>query len=140
MVPALVAGFVLGFVLLVAGGESLVRGAGSLARTQGMSSLAVGLTVVSFTTSALELAASADAAFSGHPGLAVGNIVGSNVFKIGAVLGVTAIVAPQGIAIHPGALRFDLPVFAGGRTRTYPWGLILIRHSLTPGQSDAHIL
>ncbi|MDA2814688.1 calcium/sodium antiporter [Nocardiopsis sp. RSe5-2] len=106
VVPALVAGF----VLLVAGGESLVRGAGSLARTLGMSSLVVGLTVVSFTTSAPELAVSADAAISGHPGLAVGNVVGSNIANILLVLGTAALFVP--LAVNSQAVRADIPVMA----------------------------
>ncbi|MDA2804766.1 calcium/sodium antiporter [Nocardiopsis suaedae] len=101
---------VAGFVLLVAGGESLVRGAGSLARTLGMSSLVVGLTVVSFTTSAPELAVSADAAFSGHPGLAVGNVVGSNIANILLVLGASALFVP--LAVNSQVVRADIPVMA----------------------------
>ncbi|WP_304455634.1 calcium/sodium antiporter [Nocardiopsis sp. YSL2] len=106
MVLALVAGF----VLLVAGGESLVRGAGSLARTLGMSSLVVGLTVVSFTTSAPELAVSTDAALSGYPGLAVGNVVGSNIANILLVLGAAALFVP--LAVNSQVVRADIPVMA----------------------------
>lgn len=97
-----------GFVLLIAGGESLVRGAGSLARTLGMSSLVVGLTVVSFTTSAPELAVSTDAALSGYPGLAVGNVVGSNIANILFVLGASALFVP--LAVHSQVVRADIPV------------------------------
>ncbi|MCY9783940.1 calcium/sodium antiporter [Nocardiopsis sp. EMB25] len=106
MVLALVAGF----VLLVAGGETLVRGAASLARTLGMSSLVVGLTVVSFTTSAPELAVSTDAALSGYPGLAVGNVVGSNIANILLVLGTAALFVP--LAAHSQVVRADIPVMA----------------------------
>ncbi|MFI6574156.1 calcium/sodium antiporter [Nocardiopsis sp. NPDC050513] len=101
---------VAGFVLLVAGGETLVRGAGSLARTLGMSSLVVGLTVVSFTTSAPELAVSTDAALSGYPGLAVGNVVGSNIANILLVLGTSALFVP--LAAHSQVVRADIPVMA----------------------------
>ncbi|WP_336582037.1 sodium:calcium antiporter [Nesterenkonia sp. PF2B19] len=80
-----------GFVLLVVGGEALVRGAGSLGRTAGLSSLIVGLTVVSFATSSPELAVSTGAALSGAPGLAIGNVVGSNIANILFVLGLTAV-------------------------------------------------
>ncbi|WP_306368052.1 calcium/sodium antiporter [Nocardiopsis sp. CC223A] len=97
-----------GFVLLVAGGESLVRGAGSLARTLGMSSLVVGLTVVSFTTSAPELAVSTDAALSGHAGLAVGNVVGSNIANILLVLGASALFVP--LLVNSQVVRADIPV------------------------------
>lgn len=101
---------VAGFVLLIAGGESLVRGAGSLARTLGMSSLVVGLTVVSFTTSAPELAVSTDAALSGYPGLAVGNVVGSNIANILFVLGASALFVP--LAVNSQVVRADIPVMA----------------------------
>ncbi|WP_232832165.1 calcium/sodium antiporter [Nocardiopsis sp. FIRDI 009] len=106
MVLALVAGF----VLLVAGGETLVRGASSLARILGMSSLVVGLTVVSFTTSAPELAVSTDAALSGYPGLAVGNVVGSNIANILLVLGTSALFVP--LAAKSQVVRADIPVMA----------------------------
>ncbi|MFV2196453.1 calcium/sodium antiporter [Nocardiopsis sp. LOL_012] len=97
-----------GFVLLVVGGESLVRGAGSLARTLGMSSLVVGLTVVSFTTSAPELAVSTGAALSGYPGLAVGNVVGSNIANVLFVLGAAALFVP--LLVRSQVVRTDIPV------------------------------
>nr|WP_216645324.1 calcium/sodium antiporter [Isoptericola halotolerans] len=97
-----------GFVLLVGGGESLVRGAASLARTMGMSALVVGLTVVSFATSSPELAVSAGAALSGSPGLAIGNVVGSNIANILLVLGISAIVVP--LAVTSRVVRTDIPV------------------------------
>ncbi|PRZ07814.1 cation:H+ antiporter [Isoptericola sp. CG 20/1183] len=100
-----------GFVLLVGGGEALVRGAASLARTMGMSSLVVGLTVVSFATSSPELAVSAGAALSGSPGLAVGNVVGSNIANILLVLGVCAIIVP--LAVTSRVVRTDIPVMIG---------------------------
>ncbi|NDL56321.1 calcium/sodium antiporter [Phytoactinopolyspora sp. XMNu-373] len=97
-----------GFVLLVGGGESLVRGASSLARTIGMSSLVVGLTVVSFATSAPELAVSTGAALGGHPGLAVGNVVGSNIANILLVLGLSAVFVP--LIVKSQIVRADIPV------------------------------
>ncbi|MCK0118874.1 calcium/sodium antiporter [Isoptericola sp. S6320L] len=100
-----------GFVLLVGGGEALVRGAASLARTMGMSSLVVGLTVVSFATSSPELAVSAGAALSGSPGLAVGNVVGSNIANILLVLGVCALIVP--LAVTSRVVRTDIPVMIG---------------------------
>ncbi|WP_026119112.1 calcium/sodium antiporter [Nocardiopsis ganjiahuensis] len=101
-------GLILGFVLLIVGGESLVRGASSLARTLGMSPLVVGLTVVSFTTSAPELAVSVGAVFDGYPGLAVGNVVGSNIANILFVLGAAALAAP--LAVRSQVVRTDIPV------------------------------
>ncbi|ROR73839.1 calcium/sodium antiporter [Bogoriella caseilytica] len=100
-----------GMALLTAGGETLVRGAASLARTIGMSSLIVGLTVVSFATSAPELAVSTGAALSGSPGLAVGNVVGSNIVNILLVLGLSAIVVP--LMVNSRLVRTDLPVMIG---------------------------
>ncbi|MFV2145745.1 calcium/sodium antiporter [Isoptericola sp. G70] len=100
-----------GFVLLVGGGEALVRGAASLARTMGMSSLVVGLTVVSFATSSPELAVSAGAALSGSPGLAVGNVVGSNIANILLVLGISALMVP--LMVTSRVVRTDIPVMIG---------------------------
>lgn len=97
-----------GLALLVAGGESLVRGASSLARTVGMSALVVGLTVVSFATSAPELAVTTGAALSGYPGLAVGNVVGSNIANILLVLGLCALVVP--LQVKSQTIRADIPV------------------------------
>lgn len=100
-----------GFLLLLAGGESLVRGAASLARTMGMSSLVVGLTIVSFATSSPELAVSAGAALSGAPGLAVGNVVGSNIVNVLLILGVAAAVVP--LLVTSQLVRTDVPVMIG---------------------------
>lgn len=97
-----------GFVLLVAGGEALVRGAGSLGRTMGLSSLIIGLTVVSFATSSPELAVSTGAALAGSPGLAVGNVVGSNIANILFVLGLTAVFGALTVRLQ--LIRADIPV------------------------------
>jgi cation:H+ antiporter len=101
----------IGFVLLIVGGESLVRGAASLARTMGMSALVVGLTVVSFATSSPELAVSAGAALSGAPGLAVGNVVGSNIVNVLLILGLSAAVIP--LLVTSQLVRSDVPVMIG---------------------------
>lgn len=97
-----------GFVLLVFGGEMLVRGASGIARAVGLSPLIVGLTVVSFATSAPELAVTLDAAVSGSPGLAIGNVVGSNIANILLVLGVSALVTP--LVVRSRVVRLDVPV------------------------------
>lgn len=99
---------VAGLILLVIGGEALVRGASQLARILGMSPLVVGLTVVAFATSTPELAVSAGAALSGYPGLAIGNVVGSNIANIFLVIGLTAIVAP--LIVKSRIVRADIPV------------------------------
>lgn len=83
-----------GFVLLVLGGESLVRGSVALAQRLRVSSLLIGLTLVGFGTSTPELVTSVKAALAGSPGIAVGNVVGSNVANILLILGVAAVIRP----------------------------------------------
>lgn len=100
-----------GFVLLVAGGEALVRGASSLGKTVGLSSLIIGLTVVSSATSAPELAVSAGAALSGSPGLAVGNVVGSNIANILFVMGLTAVFGA--LMVKTQLIKADIPIMIG---------------------------
>lgn len=88
----------LGLVLLVAGGELLVRGAVQLAQKFRISPLLIGLTLVGFGTSTPELVTSLQAAFAGSPGIAVGNVVGSNLANILLILGVAALIGPITIA------------------------------------------
>ncbi len=97
-----------GLILLIVGGDLLVRGASRLARLLGVSPLVVGLTVVAFGTSAPEAAVSVKASVVGNPGLALGNVVGSNIFNLLFILGLTALVAP--IPVHRQLIRLDLPV------------------------------
>jgi len=85
---------VVGFIVLVWGADRFVMGAAALARNLGVSPLLIGLTIVSFGTSAPEILVSAMAAFGGTPSLAIGNAVGSNIANIGLILGVTALIAP----------------------------------------------
>jgi cation:H+ antiporter len=84
----------IGIIVLLYGGDLLVRGATALARRIGIPALIVGLTIVAFGTSAPEMVVSAAAAIEGAPGLAIGNIVGSNIANILLVLGIPALVAP----------------------------------------------
>lgn len=100
-----------GMVLLVAGAESLVRGASKLAASLGISPLVVGLTVVAFGTGSPELAVSTHAAFTGEADIAVGNVVGSNIFNILFVLGISAMVAPLAVARQ--LIRKDMPIMIG---------------------------
>ena len=86
--------FVVGLVVLLAGGEALVRGASSLARRLGMSSAVIGLTVVAFGTSAPELVVSLLSAWKGTSEIAFGNVFGSNVANLGLLLGLTALLLP----------------------------------------------
>jgi len=88
----------LGLALLVAGGDILVRGAVGLATRFGVSPLLIGLTVVGFGTSTPELVTSLDAAFAGLPGIALGNVVGSNIANILLILGISALIAPVAVA------------------------------------------
>ncbi|WP_417881949.1 calcium/sodium antiporter [Xanthomarina gelatinilytica] len=89
---------VLGLVLLVVGGEFLVRSSVSLSFKFNISKLVIGMTVVSFATSAPELLVSLQAALDGSPDIALGNVIGSNIANIGLVLGITAIISPLSIS------------------------------------------
>ena len=97
-----------GILVLVIGGELLVRGAVNIALRFHISTLVVGMTVVSFGTSAPELLVSLEAIFTGHPGIAVGNVVGSNIANIALVLGVTAIIFP--ISVSKNSYKVDWPM------------------------------
>jgi cation:H+ antiporter len=101
---------VAGCLLLVLGSRWLVGGAVVVAKALGVSELVIGLTIVAAGTSLPELATSVLAAMRGERDIAVGNVVGSNIFNILSVLGTTAAVAPHGVAVSSAALRFDLPV------------------------------
>lgn len=97
-----------GLALLVLGGEILVRGAVSTAAALGVSPLMIGLTLVGFGTSTPELVTSVQAALVGSPGVAVGNVVGSNICNILLILGLAALVRP--VVANPAAFRRDGPV------------------------------
>lgn len=94
-----------GFVLLITGGDLLVRGAVQIAERIGISPLVIGLTLVGFGTSMPELVTSVQAGLSDSPGIAFGNIVGSNIANILLITGVSALICP--IIISPSALRRD---------------------------------
>ena len=103
-----------GLVLLLGSGEFLVRGGVSLAANFRISTLVVGVTVVSLGTSAPELVVSIEAALSGHPDIALGNVIGSNIANIGLVLGLTIII---------------MPVFVESRSLIFSW-LVMISATL----------
>lgn len=84
-----------GLILLVVGGDSLVRGAVAVARRMGVSPLLIGLTLVGFGTSTPEMLTSVQAAFAGSPGIALGNVVGSNIANILLILGTAALIHPM---------------------------------------------
>ena len=100
-----------GLFLLLAGGEGLVRGAVGVARRMRISPFIVGLTIVGFGTSAPELVVSVDAALAGSPGIAVGNVIGSNMANMMLIVGAAALISP--LAVHPDALRRDSVVMIG---------------------------
>ncbi len=99
---------ILGLVVLISGGEFLVRGASNIALRLKISPLVVGLTIVAFGTSAPELLISVKSVLSGIDDLAMGNVVGSNICNLGLVLGFTAVVSD--IYIERNTLRFDWPM------------------------------
>lgn len=99
---------ILGLALLVGGGEALVRGASGIALFARVTPAVVGLTIVAAGTSMPELVVSVQAAIQGSPGLAVGNVVGSNIFNIAAILGLTALIRP--LVIQGNTVRLEWPV------------------------------
>lgn len=96
--------------LLVWGSRWLVQGAVTVAEAIGVDQLVIGLTIVAVGTSLPELASSIVASIRGEQDIAVGNVVGSNIFNILAVLGLAAAVAPNGMRVSPAAINFDIPV------------------------------
>jgi cation:H+ antiporter len=102
----------LGLALLVGGSRLTVAGARTVALDLGISELFVALTVVAAGTSLPELATSVVAALRGHRDLAVGNVVGSNIFNLLGILGLSAVVGTGGLPVPNVALHFDLPVMA----------------------------
>ena len=103
--------FAAGLGLLVAGAEALVQGAARLARRLGISPLVVGLTIVAMGTSAPEMAVSVAAALSGSTEMAVGNVVGSNIFNVLFILGLAALIAP--LVVHLQVIRQEVPIMIG---------------------------
>jgi cation:H+ antiporter len=99
-----------GLVLLCLGANWLIAGAVRIAQTLGVSQLVIGLTVIAIGTSLPEIVSTAMAALRGERDLAVGNVVGSNLFNILSVLGLTSIIAPAGVAVSRAALRLDIPI------------------------------
>ncbi|MBC2678462.1 calcium/sodium antiporter [Pseudomonas baltica] len=102
-----------GLLLLGAGSHWLLEAALELATDFGLSDRVIGLTIVAVGTSLPELATSLVAAFRGHREIAVGNVIGSNLFNLLGVLGLTALLAPAPLSVSPNALDFDLPVMLG---------------------------
>ncbi len=85
---------IVGFVLLVLGADYLVKGASSVAKRMKVPDLIIGLTIVAFGTSTPELAVNIMASLKDAPGMAIGNVIGSNIFNLLAILGLTAMLRP----------------------------------------------
>lgn len=111
MIATIILPFVGGLVLLLTGAEALVKGAAKIAESLGLPRLVIGLTVVALGTSAPEVAVSVLAAVKGQPDVAVGNVVGSNIFNILVILGVTALVAP--LLVSKQLVSIDVPIMIG---------------------------
>ena len=103
--------FISGLIVLILGAELLVRGASKLALSFGISPLVVGLTVVAFGTSSPELAVSVQSAWSGRVDIALGNVVGSNIFNILFILGLSALITP--LVVHRQLIRQEVPLMVG---------------------------
>lgn len=99
---------VVGLALVVAGANFLTDGASAIARRFNIPQLIIGLTIVAFGTSAPELSVSVISSIEGNGGIAVGNVIGSNIFNVLMVLGVCAVIYP--LPIHINTIRFDIPI------------------------------
>lgn len=108
-----IAVMVLGLALMIGGSNLLVNSTVVLALDLGLSERVIGLTVVAVSTSLPALVTSLIAAIRGERHIAVGNVIGSNLFNLCGVLGLTAVIAPQPLSVSPNALAFDLPVMLG---------------------------
>jgi len=111
---------VIGLTMLVVGANWLVETAVSLARWLQVSELIIGLTIVSIGTSLPEVVTSIVASMKGERDIAVGNVIGSNLFNLLGVLGLTAIIAPSGLSINPQAIEFDMPVMIAVAAIAFP--------------------
>ncbi|MCX7939881.1 MAG: calcium/sodium antiporter, partial [Thermoflexales bacterium] len=113
--------FVAGLALAIGGAEALVRGASRLAAALGVSPLVIGLTVVAFGTSSPELAVSVQSSLLGLSGVSLGNVVGSNIFNVLLILGLSALVAPLTVAQQ--LIRLDVPLMIGVSLVAYLFAL-----------------
>jgi len=111
---------VAGLALLVLGANSLVAAAVAIAKALGVSEMVVGLTIVAAGTSLPEVATSLVAAIRGQRDIAVGNVVGSNIFNILGVLGLSAVVAPGGLIVAPAMMAFDIPIMTAAAIACLP--------------------
>lgn len=110
----------IGLFMLVFGSRWLVDSATTIARQMGVSDLIIGLTIVSAGTSAPEVATSVIASLRGQRDIAVGNAIGSSIFNILAVLGISAMIAPQGVPVSSAAMQFDIPIMIASAVACLP--------------------
>jgi cation:H+ antiporter len=101
---------IVGLGLLILGSNLLVDSAVTIAQSLGLSKLIIGLTIIAIGTSLPEVATSVVASFKGETDIAVGNVVGSNIFNLLSILGLTSILSPVGIQVAASAISFDIPV------------------------------
>ena len=113
--------FISGLAALVLGASLLVRGASKLALSLGISPLVVGLTVVAFGTSAPEVAVSVGAVLDGNPDIAIGNVVGSNIFNVLFILGISALITP--LVVNSQLIRQEVPIMIGASLLLLALGL-----------------
>ncbi len=113
--------FIGGLIGLIIGAELLVRGTSKLALSFGISPLVVGLTIVAFGTSAPEVAVSVGAVLDGNPDIAIGNVVGSNIFNVLFILGVSALITPLVVNIQ--LIRQEVPIMIGASLLLLALGL-----------------
>jgi cation:H+ antiporter len=120
---------IVGLALLVLGSQLLVNSATEIAKALGVSDLVIGLTIVAAGTSLPELATSVLAAMRGQRDIAVGNVVGSNIFNLLAVLGASAAVSSNGVAVNPEVIRLDFPVMLAATIVLLPicWNGFMIK-------------
>ncbi|MGH7555836.1 MAG: sodium:calcium antiporter, partial [Longimicrobiales bacterium] len=119
-----------GLIVLVLGSRWLITGAVQVAVALGVSELVIGLTIVAAGTSMPEIATSVAASLRGERDIAVGNVIGSNIFNILAVLGGSAVIAQGGITVPEATMRFDLPVMVAAALVCLPVfvsGLVIAR-------------
>ena len=107
-IALLIGKFVVGLLLIMKGADWLTDGASSIARKFNISTLVIGLTIVAFGTSAPELVVSSMASISGETDIAIGNVVGSNIFNVLAIMGVTALIAP--VPVKGNNIKYEVPL------------------------------
>jgi cation:H+ antiporter len=113
--------FISGLTLLIMGAETLIRGASRFAMYFGISPLVIGLTIVAFGTSSPEFVVSLQAGLAGQADIALGNVVGSNIFNVLFILGVSAVIRP--LFVSQQLIRLDVPIMIGVSLLVFMFGL-----------------